>query len=323
MGGGGGNKKGGGAKRGPSAKETQSNAIASAASQVSASAKVHLFPRNAHLPNFLLREKNEHTNKKWWKDAAQAVGDVGTMVYLVRKDSSAWKSVLDLLARVPNLRLKESESLCEGATLVFPSVGQALVLLGRDGTSNNNNNNNVLQKRQEQSAWQKLEVEMQRFLTARRAPTEAMERVQSVASNFAHVSVLVVGDLDLAKYLYLEASRWPNVQIIACGSVAEASEQVTRLAQAQSLTKKTLQQQLRDVHKNGRTNTLSAPSVTAAIWEEVGIADAHERHLNSSDLFELLSGRASQAICEEQYGLNAVQARSVLGGLHKNTDTEM
>jgi hypothetical protein len=250
---------------------------------------------------------------QWWKGAAEKLGETGSVVCLVQRGDASTALLVEKLAQVSHLKVKEAAAL-EDASLVLPSCGRAVVLVGRGLQS---------EFHKSLTAWEKLESDYQKLLDLRRAPEEAKERIHKVALSFAQVSVLVVGDLDLAKALYLENPRWPNVEVIACAHLKEAADQVGWLAKMQTLSKRAVQEELQELHKNLRTNTLGAPSVTSLIWHQVGIPDAQERGLCTSDLMELLSGRASQAIAEEQYGLDPATARSVLQAMQKNTDIEM
>lgn len=238
-----------------------------------------------------------------------------TMICLVpTQGHQEWKGLRDLLL-ARGMRLRESDALArDGPTLVLPSVGQAVIVVGREISE---------QARSRLPAWESLERDLRAYLALSDAPATTKERIQRVAAGFAHISALVVNDLDLAKYLYFEALKWPNVEIVPCGSLPEAAEHVVHLVQAQTLTKKTTQQRLQDAYSKLQTSALSAPPMIGAVWHELGVPDAIERRLNSSDLLEILSGRASQAICEEQYQLTPAQARTVLATLQRNTGEEM
>ena len=194
-------------------------------------------------------------------------------------------AVARLLQRTPSIVVREASNL-DGAALVLPARKQAFVLAGLD-------------ERDYTGPLDSDEALLHRQVTRGALFESDRAAVQSVASKFAHVSVLVINDLELSKYLTLEFMS--DVRILSCHGPAEAAAYIEDCVP--------------EPHQP--MPVACGDAVATAIATLVpGMGAAHR--LEPAQLLELLAGRTSDGICQEHYGWSLDTARRVQEVLRKD-----
>jgi hypothetical protein len=237
-----------------------------------------------------VREAFASSGARFSREVVPSENEVGGMVCLVSTNRKYGEALVEALSKT--LRMREAASLeAAGKTLfLFPATGLAVLLFGAlESTKPELGVGPV--------GGSRLELELAQLLSRPRLLAESAEHLLDKAGRFAHVVALVVDDLDLYKYLSVHVSS-ANVALVACQGMAGAQQHMIKLAQTQLLWKSAMRQQMtKDFMSKCVETTVSSPALLALSWGSLGVNNADQ--LAGSDLLDLLSARASVAVCQE------------------------
>ena len=214
--------------------------------------------------------------------------------------SAASHQVTAALRKDARVQLRGAEGLA--GHYFLPRSKTVIVLLGFDVRSSG-------------GSFGSMEAELHQSLMQQQHFDDALQQVRTVATSHAAAAnrpvALVMSNLELYKFLSVQCIEL-DACILPCYGPDEAVEHIARLASD-------ISRQTATEHYDSETRAVtSGPIVDARISALFPSIPAHLR-LSGDDLYDLLAGRTSDAICQEHFGWSTAVARTVQSAIQNDS----